>query len=151
MKVAIQPTAATGMAASAIAVEIMAAMAPPITIWTCGGWVAKAQVGSAAQSAARPTASAIANHFERERIVRLPARRAASIALRHETQLAKATSATQPTTQVVSTEPYIAQPTISAAQRSVTMNRTSATSRALVVSPAIRRSSCAAERRSRSG
>ena len=53
-------------------------------------------------------------------MVRLPARRAATMAVRHATQLAKATRATQPTTHLVSTEPYIAQPTISAAATAVT-------------------------------
>jgi hypothetical protein len=52
-------------------------------------------------------------------MVRLPARCEAIIAVRHDTQLAKATSATQPITILVSTEPYIAQPTISEAATAV--------------------------------
>ena len=42
VSVAIQATAAAGTAASATAVAIIATIAPPITTWTCGGWVAKA-------------------------------------------------------------------------------------------------------------
>ncbi len=56
-------------------------------------------------------------------MVRLPARRAAISAVRHDTQLAKATRATQPTTHFVSTEPYIAQPTIRAAAKAVTAKK----------------------------
>ena len=89
----IQAIAAAGIAARATRAPIIATIAPPITTWTCGGCVAKAQVGSDDQSAPSPTASATANHFGRAawRCGCCP-RTAASSARRHDTKLTKVTT-----------------------------------------------------------
>ena len=119
MRVAIQAIAAAGTAASAIEAEIIAAHRAAdhdLHVRRLGG------EGVGRQRRPEPgQADRLGDREPRSgaRTVRLPGARAAIIAVRHETQLAKATSATQPTTSLVSTEPYIAQPTISAAATAV--------------------------------